>query len=93
MLSDLIFPDNSSNVSCLGDDGGANMKYLQNILLACFIAPIIGCAFINGSDNNLEKPGVIEKAPPGKYGNESGTVWEEPDFFDNDNGTAAEVPI
>jgi len=69
------------------------MNYSQYAILfvcACFLG---GCASINSNDNNLEKPGVIEKAPPGKYNNESGTVWEEPEFFDDDNGTAAEVPI
>lgn len=69
------------------------MNNLQFVTLALFGGLLVGCAFINGDNNNLEKPGVIEKAPPGKYGNESGTVWEEPDFFDNENGTAAEVPM
>jgi hypothetical protein len=52
-----------------------------------------GCALFDNNGNGQEKPGLIEKAPPGKYSNESGTVWEEPAFFDDDNGTAAEVPM
>ena len=75
------------------DETGGKMNYLQYTILVVCGSFIGGCAFIDGNDGNLEKPGVIEKAPPGKYNNESGTVWEEPEFFDNDDGTAAEVPI
>lgn len=60
------------------------------IIIACSVT---ACAIFGDNNGDLEKPGVIEKAPSGKYQNESGTIWEEPEFFDNENGTAAEVPI
>lgn len=62
-------------------------------LLIIAICGVSSCAMFGDNGGSLEKPGMIEKAPPGKYRNESGTVWEEPEFFDNENGTAAEVPI
>lgn len=52
---------------------------------------LIGCA---NNSSALEKPGVFGQQPPaGKYSTESGAVWEEPAFFDDDGGTAAEVPM
>ncbi len=60
------------------------------IIVACMVT---ACAIFGDNNAGLEKPGMIEKAPPGKYQNESGTIWEEPEFFDNENSTAAEVPI
>lgn len=54
---------------------------------------VTACAMFSDNNSGLEKSGVIGKAPSGKYQNESGTIWEEPEFFDNENGTAAEVPV
>lgn len=69
------------------------VKYMSIIFLAIVVCGVTACAMFSDNNGGLEKPGMIEKAPPGKYQSESGTVWEKPEFFDNDDGTAAEVPL
>ena len=58
-----------------------------------FACGVTACAMFSDNNGDLDKHGVIEKAPLVNIKMESGTVWEEPEFFDNENGTAAEVPM
>ncbi|RTL12230.1 MAG: hypothetical protein EKK54_04575 [Neisseriaceae bacterium] len=67
------------------------MNIISSLII--FACGVTACAMFSDNNGSLEKHGMIEKAPLGKYQNESGTVWEEPEFFDNENGTAAEVPM
>ena len=70
------------------------IKWISVVTLVIIVVcGVSSCALFGDNNGGLEKSGLIEKAPTGKYQNESGTVWEEPEFFDNENGTAAEIPI
>ena len=76
---------------------GERVVFVKSMSIVLFVILITfgvtACAMFSDNNRGLEKSGVIEKAPTGKYQNESATVWEEPEFFDNENGTAAEVPM